>query len=124
MPLKELRDIKTHSTLARQGRLVSVARNWHRLKGYGNEIRSAADLSEWNIERHIFKKSKSVKRVLLNVSPFLRDLHLEGRKIRLYQIEATQSFLEEFRHAFAEGIPVAIHEFERLKTRLAELQTE
>lgn len=119
MHVRGLRDIKTHGTLAREGRLVSVARNLHRL-GNGTE-ENTSHSSDWNIERHVYKKKKSANTA--TAIPLHRELYLE-RKVRLYQIAIIKSLLVEFQQATIEGLPVALHELERLKMRLTELQTE
>lgn len=108
-----LKDIKTHGTLAREGRLVSVAKNLHQTRG--------GQLDSWNIEQHIYypkKKSAGSRPASLH-----RDLFLEN-KARRYQIAMTQDFLEEMRQAILEGIPVSVHELERLQKKLAKLQAE
>lgn len=121
MRLKGLRDIKTHGILARAGRLVSVARDLHSLGGKENTPHSNDWNSEWNLERHIFKKKKPANAA--TTGRFNYGLEF-AKKIRLHQIEVIQDVLVELRQAMAEGLPVAQHEFERLKTRLAELQIE
>lgn len=118
MRVRGLRDIKTHGTLAREGRLVSVAKNFCRLR---NRIETIPDSSGWNVERHIYKKKKVMNTT--TVTPLHREPYLE-RKVRLHQIEIIKDLLVEFQQAIIEGLPVALHELKRLKTRLTELQTE
>src|SRR3989344_2760287 len=109
-----MRDIKTHGTLAREGRLVNVARDLHELGG----IEDTPHSSGWDIERHIYKKTKPAK---TNIDSF-RCHFFSEREVRLHQIEIAQSLLAEFRQATAEGLPVALHEIELLETKLTELQ--
>lgn len=118
MYLKGLRDIKTHGSLAREGRLISVARNLHGMESRKGEDTNISD--DWSVERHIYKKKSTRSRSASGAS-LHRELFLEN-KARLYQIEVIQDFLQEMRQAIAEGIPVAMQEFERLTKRLAELE--
>lgn len=112
-----MHDIRTHNSLAREGRLISVARDLHR----SNNIKDTPRSSDWDAKQHIFKKTKPA--TVANVDPFRRDPCLE-RKVRLHQIEVAQSLLAEFQQAATEGLPVSLREVERLKTKLTELQTE
>ncbi|MBI2035321.1 MAG: hypothetical protein HYT12_01410 [Candidatus Liptonbacteria bacterium] len=114
MRIMGLRDIKTHSTLAREGRLVGVARNLHRQRNEADD----AQRREWKVERYIFKKPAKRR-----ASNFHRELYLE-KKVKLRQIEVARDLLEELHQAIAEGIPVAAHELERLRARLAQLEAE
>lgn len=121
MRLRGLRDIKTHGSLAREGRLISVARNLHRMESREREGGNISD--DWSIERHIYKKKGPTKIFSPAVVPLHRELNLE-RRVRLHQIGVIRDFLQEMHQAIAEGIPVAVHEFERLTRRLTELEAE
>ena len=116
MRLRGLRDIKTHGTLARNGELISVARDLHQIGRSSMEER----WGDWNVTKALFQKplGRSGSR-----RDMLWDLARE-KKVLASQIAAIKSLLEEFNQAIAEGLPVAIQEFERLKARLAELQAE
>lgn len=120
MRIRGLRDIKTHSSLAQEGKLIGVARNLHRMSVHKSESGNISN--DWSVERHIYPKQKPVKprlpAMFLHRYPFLEN------KIRLYQIEIIQDFLKEMRQALAEEIPVSMREFERLTKKLAELETE
>lgn len=117
MRLRGLRDIKTHGSLAREEKLISVARDLHRSGSRKNEGTISDD---WSVERHIYKKKRPANTA--TVIPLRHELYLE-RKVRSHQIEITEDLFAEFQQAIVDGLPVAMHEFERLKTRLAELQT-
>ena len=52
--IKGMGDVKTHVTLAREGKLVSVARDWHK-RGEGSP-----ESSDWSLDRHVFKKDRPV----------------------------------------------------------------
>ncbi len=119
MRLRGLRDIKTHGSLAREGRLISVARNLHRVGSCESEGGTIAD--GWSIERHIYPKKKPASSRSTAVTSLHRELFLEN-KVRLYQVEVIRDFLREMRQAIAEGIPVAAGELKRLEKRLVELE--
>lgn len=114
-----MHDIKTHDTLSRQGILISVARNRYGLRHHESGGVNISD--DWKIERHIYKKKKPANTAVIVPPP--RNFYLE-KKARLHQIEVIQDLLTELQQALAEGLPVAMHEFKRLKTRLKELQAE
>lgn len=121
MRLRGLRDIKTHGSLAREERLISVARNLHRLGSRESEVGTISE--DWRIEQHIYPMKKPSGPRSTTLASLHRELFLEN-KARLYQIEVIRDFLQEMRQAMAEGIPVAMQEFERLTKRLAELEAE
>ncbi len=68
MRIRRLSDIKTHGTLDRKGLLVGVAKNMHKL-GSHNGTEDAENSSNWNVERHIYKKDESSKKVSAKVIP-------------------------------------------------------
>lgn len=124
MRLRGVHDIKTHGSLARGGRLVSVARDWH---GIGNrEAASRGSEDEtasggWSAERHVYPERRPDRPRATGAADLRKGLFLRD-KARLHQIEGVKYFLREMRQAIAEGIPVAMREFERLTRRLAELE--
>lgn len=122
--IKGLRDIRTHGSLAREGTLTSVARDWHKIRGSAS-IMDDASSGSWDgrVENCIYKKGTARIARPFRTRLLHHDLHL-GERIRKQQIESTQSLLEELRQALAEGIPVASGELRRLEARLAHLNTE
>lgn len=116
MRLKGLHDIRTHSSLAREGKLVSVARDLGRTARSNTE---KGDWDAWDVKNHVYPKVTGSRPA--NAVSSRRDMSLE-KKARESLIERIQYFLQEMKQAIAEGIPVSMPEFERLKTRLAELQ--
>ena len=116
--VKGVRDIKTHTTLAREGKLVSVARDWHKRGQSGSG--GGTESSDWSVERHVFKKESANAR-RGRTAPSHYDLRLKARK---RQAQVIQDQLREMEQAMAEGIPVAADELERLKTRLSQLGAE
>lgn len=119
MRLRGLCDIKTHGSLAREGRLISVARNLHKLVSCESAGGNISD--DWSIERYLCPKKKPASPHPASAASLHRELFLEN-KACLYQIEVIRDLLQEMRQAAAEGIPVARQEFERLTKRLAELE--
>lgn len=127
MAIKGLHDIKTHGSLAREGKLVSVARDWHKINGGGGGIGSAGgNTGDWS--PHVYrsekeiKRSKPAKRFSSPITPF-QDPNLDG-KIKSCQIEELQNSLAELEQAVSEGLSVSADELERIKARLAELQAK
>lgn len=121
MRLRGLRDIKTHGSLAREERLIGVARNLHKMGNCEGRDRNISD--DWSVQQYICPKKKLAEpRVAATIHPH-REFFLEN-KVRLHQIEVIQGFLQEMRQAIAEGIPVATHEFNRLTKSLAEWKAE
>lgn len=102
---KGLHDIATHGTLARQGRLISVARAGPGL-AYGFRDDAAA-APAWNIKTHTFQRPS----VPFNFTALAKR-----------EIEFTQSMLQEFDEALAEGMPVSSEAYEGFKMRLAKLK--
>lgn len=94
MRLGGLRDIKTQGSLAREGRLISVARNLHRLRS--RESKSGAVTDDWSLERHVYSKQRPVRPRSVSVASLHRELFLEN-KARLHQIEVIRDFLQEAR---------------------------
>jgi len=126
MAIKGLRDIKTHVTLAREGKLVSVARDWHKRSEGGGGAGNAAGSDSWNVQRHVFRKDsgkgKPAKKVSSPVTPF-QDPNSD-EKIKSRKIEELKSSLVELEQAASEGIMVSADELKRLQARLAELQAK
>lgn len=121
MGLRGLRDIKTHGSLDREGRLVGVAKNLHRIGSRESENGTISD--DWSVKQHVYPKKKPPISRSKATASLNRELFLDN-KVRLYQIEVVRDSLQEMRQALAEGIPVATQEFERLTKRLAELEAE
>ncbi len=125
--MRGIHDIKTHGSLAREGKLVSVARDWHKINGGGGGIGSAGgNMGNWSPhayrgEKEI-KRSKPAKRFSSPITPF-QDPNLDG-KIKSRQIEELQNSLAELEQAAGEGLSVSANELKRLKARLAELQAK
>ncbi len=135
MAIKTLRDIKnysnikTHGSLAREGKLVSVARDLHNGSGFGGGIGSAeskGNMGDWS--SHVYNKEKEIrkgkpaKRFSSPITPF-QDPNFDG-KIKSRQIEELQNSLAELEQAASEGFSVSADELSRLKARLAELQAK
>ncbi|MBI2042621.1 MAG: hypothetical protein HYT21_02685 [Candidatus Nealsonbacteria bacterium] len=104
--VKGMRDIVTHGSLAREGRLISVARD-----GFCRTASQRSDAggiaSDWDIKRHIFQKPR-------NFSDFA--------KLTAREIELTHGMLKEFDEALGEGIPVSSEAHEQLKAKLVRLR--
>lgn len=120
MPIKGMRDIKTHGTLSREGKLFSVARDLHRInRGKINSV----DLGAWDgsVARNAtaFDKNKLTK--------FRSSLNAIG--LPFYQgeiMEKLVSFIEddirEMKGFMAEGLPGTKEELERLRQRLSRVK--
>ncbi|MEK7659382.1 MAG: hypothetical protein AAB338_01870 [Patescibacteria group bacterium] len=117
MHIKGLRNIKTHGSLAREGRLANVARNMRKI---GSESKGGNISDGWSIEQHIYPKKKSARPHLTSAASLHRDLFLDD-KVRLYQIEVIRDSLKEIQEAMAERIPVVAHEVKRLNRQLMKL---
>ncbi len=124
--MKGMHDIKTHGSLAREGKLVSVARDWHKCSEGGGGTGNSAGSDNWNVKQNVFRKDsgkgKLAKKVSSSVTPF-QDPNLE-EKIKYRKIEELQNSLKELKQAASERIPVSVNELERIKSRLAELQAK
>lgn len=119
MRLRGLRDIKTHGSLAREGRLVSVARDWHKLNNRGGDKTESGGFADgWDAKQHLVK-NKPVHSV--TASSLCRDRDFE-KKSKSQQIERIIYLLTEFQRAIQEGLPVSLSAFESLKARLTELK--
>ncbi len=115
--IKGMGDVKTHVTLAREGKLVSVARDWHKRGEGGSESSDG-----WNVKQHVFKKDEptNVSRPKKSSHSGLSDLYMD-EKVKKQQIEAAKDQLQELKQAAAEGISVTPGEIERLEAKLSEL---
>ncbi len=118
MHIRGIHDIKTHGTLAREGKLISVARDLHKVRGQEGHNGS----SDWDISKHVYKKG-TMKVRRSQAVPLYSDLYLD-EKIKKHQIEVVEDQLQEMNQAMAEGIPVSVSELERLKAKLSQLKTE
>ncbi len=114
--IKGFRDIKTHGTLAREGRLVSVARDWHRIKRGGS-----LENESWNggVERMVFKKSAKMRRPSRDL---FQTFALE-KMIQETQIKQIWESIAEMEIFASEEISGAIAELQRLKTKLYQLES-
>lgn len=121
MRRRGVHDIKTHSTLAREGKLIGVARDWHKIRN-GAGDNSSPESSDWSIGKHVYNKGSTKVRRSRAMS-FYSDLYLD-EKIKKYQMQLIQDQLQEMNQAMAEGILVSVSELERLKVRLSQLKTE
>ncbi len=124
--IKGIHDIKTHGSLARGGKLVSVARDWHKRSEGGSGAGNAEGSDSWNVQQHVFRKDsgkgKLAKKVSSPITSF-QELNF-GEKIKSRKIEELQNSLVELEQADSEGLPVSANELERIKARLAELQVK
>ncbi len=114
--VKGLKDIRTYSTLARQGRLASVARNWHRGSGGLSEALSSWDES---VDRMIFKGKRSARRPSRNL---FQDILEE--QFSAMQIERVKECIAEMERFVAdeEEISGALAELQRLREKLSQLE--
>ena len=114
--VRGFRDIKTHGTLAREGRLVSVARNLHRMNRKGG----SPENTSWDgsVDNMVVKKNAKARRPSRDL---FQGLALE-RNIRATQIAVVQELIAEMEGFMEEGIPGAFIEFSRLKTKLSRLE--
>lgn len=113
--IRGMRDIKTHSTLAREGRLISVAKNLRRINRSGtSEERS------WGgkVEPVVFNKSaKSRSR---RPPP---NLFHDITKVQAEQIARVEEFIAEMEGFAEEGLPGALGELQCLKEKLSQLKS-
>ncbi len=116
--IRGVRDINTHGSLSRAGRLPSVARDLHK-----RQQENALETSEWNVEHHLFQKDAPIrsKPALSPSRATAGDPNL-GAKVRMSKIEMVRDLMAEMRQALAEGLEGAAHELEQLKARLAQLE--
>ena len=105
--VRGMHDIATHGTLARQVRLISVARD-----GFGS-ARQRSDAGgitskweDWDVKKHVFQKPHSPS---------------SSARWAEREIEFTRGMLNEFDAALKEGFAVSNEAREQLKTKLARL---
>lgn len=112
--IKGLGDIKTYSALAREGRLVSVAKNLHQIvrrnEFFGEE--------SWGGNIKSFVPKKGAKRRKFSPVLFLLDQDLKA-KIRIVQMEQIRALIFELEELAKEGIAGTVAERHSLKKRLA-----
>ena len=113
--VRGLRDINTHGTLAREGRLVSVAKDWHRINGRSGCVSSEEKSWDGSVDRMVFKRDAEMRRPSRDL---FRDFALE-RKIREAQIVRIREFIAEMEMFASEGLPGALVELHRLKAKLS-----
>lgn len=114
--IRGLCDIKTHGTLAKEGRLVSVARDWHRVGKSGSSEDESWDGS---VDRMVFKKSAKARRPSQDLSQPL----VLRREIRATLIKQVQESMAEMEMFADEGVPGALTELQRLKVRLSQFES-
>ncbi|OGN11709.1 MAG: hypothetical protein A3C71_02950 [Candidatus Yanofskybacteria bacterium RIFCSPHIGHO2_02_FULL_43_15c] len=116
--IKGLRDIKTHGSLDREGRLFGVAKY----------LRQEVKRNEFSEEEFWEGKVKSFERKRgVRGRRFSPDLFLDSalkKKIRAGQIEQLQVFIIEMEKFISEGINGAAAELESLKRRLGRWEEE
>lgn len=114
--VRGFRDIKTHGSLAREGRLVSVARDLHGINRKGRPPEEGS----WDgkVQNVAFKRGEETRRPSRDL---FQDLALE-RNIRATQIAIVQELIAEMEGFMEEGLPGALAEFSRLKTKLSWLE--
>lgn len=117
--IRGLREIQTHGTLAREGRLVSVARDWHRVGR--NKTNRSPENESWDgiVSPVMFKKSAAARRPSRCL---FQDPELE-KKIRAMQIEQVQDSIVEMEMFASEGVSGVIAELQRLKAKLSQLES-
>ena len=115
--IKGLRDINTHGTLAREGRLVSVARDWHRINGKGESSENAS--WDGNVDDMVVKKNTKARRPSRDL---FKDLVSE-RKARAMRVKQVQELIAEMEMFAGEGVSGALAELQRLKEKLPQLES-
>lgn len=118
--IKGLHDIRTHGSLAQEGKLISVARDWHRTGSNRAMDETASGFWDGKVEQHLYKKGPTRTSPLSRTAP----LPFLYEKIKIQQIQMIQDLIKEVRQAMTEGIPVAKGEFQRLEARLSQLKAE
>lgn len=115
--VRGFRDIKTPSTLAREGRLVSVARDLHQI----NKKDVSPEEGSWDgkIKPIVLKRGMGTRKPPRNL---FQDLALE-RNIQATQIAITQELIAEMEGFVEEGLPGALVELNRIKTKLSRLES-
>lgn len=113
--IKGLRDIKTHSTFAREGQLVNVARDLHRIERSGSSENESWDGS---VNRTVFKRGAKAPRPTRNL---FQDLASE-REIRATQVRQIQELVVEMEMFADEGISGALTELQRLEEKLSQVR--
>ncbi len=117
MSARGMHDIKTHGTLAREGRLISVARDLHRINKRGFSEEGSWDGS---VDSTVYRRPAQTQRPV-------RDLFHEialGRKTLGQQMANIREFVAEMEEFVQEGIPGAANELSRLRERLSALSAE
>ena len=110
-----MRDIKTHGSLARAGKLLSVARDLHGASSHGARTDSNESRSwDGSVERHLYSEKKVSRRPR-------HPLGGTPEKIYAALAQATREFIEEMRSFVSEEIPGAAEELRRLEAQLARL---
>lgn len=115
--VRGVHDIKTHGTLAREGRLVSVARDLHQINRKG----VSPEEGSWDgkIKPIALKRSMGTRKPPRDL---FQDLALE-KNIRATQVTIVQELITEMEGFVKEGLPGALVELNRLKTKLSQLES-
>ncbi|MBI2446606.1 MAG: hypothetical protein HYV51_02170 [Parcubacteria group bacterium] len=118
--IRGIKDIKTHGTLAREGRLVSVARDWHKI-GRSGSTEGSSENQFWDgsVKHMVFKKSAETRRPSRGL---FQDIALE-KKIQAARIAQIQESIAEMEMFASEGMPGGFAELERLKIKLSQLES-
>ncbi|MEK7527016.1 MAG: hypothetical protein AAB537_01200 [Patescibacteria group bacterium] len=116
--IKGLADIKTHSTLDRGKRLVSVARDWHRV-----ERSSSPENESWDgsIGRMMFKRNTKALKARRFPPCLFQDIALKG-KILATEIARVREFISEIEMFADEGVSGALAELQHLRAKLSRLE--
>ena len=114
--IRGLRDINTHGTLAKEGRLVSVAKDWHRIGKSGTSENESWDGS---VDRMVFKKSAEVRRPSRDLFQTLAF----KKEILATQIKQVQESIAEMEMFADEGVSGALVELQRLRVKLSQLES-
>lgn len=117
MRVRGMRDIKTHGSLAREGKLLSVAKNLHGAGSHGARTDSEPRSWDGSVERYLYSGEKVRKRS----RPPFGDT---PEKVKAPLAETIMEFIEEMRNFASEGIPGAAEELRRLEARLTRLRTK
>ncbi|HEY4474469.1 MAG TPA: hypothetical protein VJC06_00910 [Candidatus Paceibacterota bacterium] len=113
--IRGMRDINTHGILARQGRLLSVAKDLHRIQ---RERSSENESWDGSVERLMFNKNAMARKTPQGL---FQDHELES-KIKATLIKQTQESIAEMEIFANEGFPDVLAELQRLRTKLSQLE--
>lgn len=114
--IKGMHDIKTHGTLAREGRLASIAKDSCQI----NRNRGSLEKASWDgdIDCMIFNRSGAARKPGRDL---LRDSSLE-KHVRTVCIQQVQESIDDMRIFASEKILGAAAELQRLEMKLSRLK--